>query len=79
MVLVTDAMAAMGLPSGTHNLGSVKVDVAHRRASVAGTNTLSGRFVIIYTVLHLCFSYLNILWRQKKKKKKKNQYLDHFK
>ncbi len=43
MILVTDAMAAMGLPSGRHQLGSVAVDVAHRRASVAGTNTLSGR------------------------------------
>ncbi|XP_072040402.1 N-acetylglucosamine-6-phosphate deacetylase-like [Amphiura filiformis] len=42
MVLVTDAMAAMGLPSGRHQLGSVAVDVVHRRASVAGTTTLSG-------------------------------------
>ena len=43
MVLVSDAMAAMGLPSGIHKLGSVSVDVSNRRASVAGTTTLSGR------------------------------------
>lgn len=42
-VLVTDAIAAMGLGAGTHHLGRVVVqlDEGHR-ATVSGTNTLAG-------------------------------------
>ncbi|XP_038056460.1 N-acetylglucosamine-6-phosphate deacetylase-like [Patiria miniata] len=42
IVLVTDAIAATGLPSGIHQLGSVTVQVDDDRAYVAGTQTLSG-------------------------------------
>ena len=45
VVLVTDAMQAMGLAPGRHHLGSQQVDVTDRAAYVAGTNTLSGRWV----------------------------------
>ncbi|KFM66825.1 putative N-acetylglucosamine-6-phosphate deacetylase, partial [Stegodyphus mimosarum] len=43
LVLVTDAMSAMGLKSGsTYCIGESKVEVTHDRAVVAGTETLSG-------------------------------------
>ncbi|XP_022079564.1 N-acetylglucosamine-6-phosphate deacetylase-like [Acanthaster planci] len=42
IVLVTDAIAATGLPSGIHQLGSVTVQVDGDRAYVAGTQTLCG-------------------------------------
>ena len=43
-MLVTDAIAAMGLSAGTHHLGKVivRLDEGHR-ATVAGTETLAGR------------------------------------
>ena len=45
-VLVTDAIAAMGLSAGTHHLGKVSVhlDEGHR-CTVSGTDTLAGRCV----------------------------------
>ncbi|XP_071787107.1 N-acetylglucosamine-6-phosphate deacetylase-like [Asterias amurensis] len=42
IVLVTDAIAAMGFPRGTHYLGSVSVDVTDNGAYVTGTQVLSG-------------------------------------
>lgn len=52
LVLVTDAMAAMGLPCGRHNLGSMEVDIFDGKSSggsyeglhavIAGTRTLAG-------------------------------------
>lgn len=42
LVLVTDAMSAMGLKPGTYCIGESIVDVADNRAVVAGTDTLSG-------------------------------------
>jgi len=41
-ILVTDAMEAMGLPSGRYSLGTLEVDIQGFRATVAGTNTLAG-------------------------------------
>ena len=43
MVVVTDAVPAMGLPPGRHHLGAQIVDVKDGRAMVAGTETLAGR------------------------------------
>jgi N-acetylglucosamine-6-phosphate deacetylase len=40
--LVTDAMAATGMPSGRYELGGSLVDVADGQAMVAGTETLAG-------------------------------------
>lgn len=42
LVLVTDAISAMGLPSGTHTIGQNKIDVRNGRAYVADSNTLCG-------------------------------------
>ncbi len=42
LVLVTDAMAALGLPDGTYRLGDVEVDVGDGAAYVSGTKTLAG-------------------------------------
>ena len=42
-ILVTDAMAAMGLPAGEHSLGVMTVLVDDNyKAVIAGTNTLAG-------------------------------------
>ncbi|KNC82124.1 N-acetylglucosamine-6-phosphate deacetylase, partial [Sphaeroforma arctica JP610] len=45
LCLVTDAMAAAGLPEGRHMLGDLPVDVEGIRAVIAGTNTLAGSAV----------------------------------
>eukprot|EP01134_Creolimax_fragrantissima_P006870 CFRG6870T1 len=45
LCLVTDAMAAAGLPEGRHMLGDLPVDVVGIRAVIAGTNTLAGSAV----------------------------------
>lgn len=42
LVLVTDAVPAMGLPIGIHTLGAQVVEVTDDRAVIAGTNTLCG-------------------------------------
>lgn len=42
IVLVTDAMSAMGLPPGSYQLGPMEVDVTETAAYVAGTKTLCG-------------------------------------
>ncbi|KAK7473401.1 hypothetical protein BaRGS_00035374 [Batillaria attramentaria] len=42
LVLVTDAMQAMGMPEGTYNFVQQSVEIKGRRALLAGTNTLAG-------------------------------------
>lgn len=42
LVLVTDAMAALGLPPGLHKLGPMQVEIDHGKATLKGTNTLAG-------------------------------------
>ncbi|GAA6222137.1 N-acetylglucosamine-6-phosphate deacetylase [Lates japonicus] len=42
LVLVTDAIAAMGLPPGRHTLGQQVIEIQGLHAYVAGTKTLSG-------------------------------------
>ncbi|MFT7798086.1 N-acetylglucosamine-6-phosphate deacetylase [Arapaima gigas] len=42
LVLVTDAIAAMGLPPGRHTLGQQDIEIDGLHAYVAGTKTLSG-------------------------------------
>jgi N-acetylglucosamine-6-phosphate deacetylase len=41
-VLVTDAISALGLEEGTHQLGQLAIEVKGGRALVAGTETLCG-------------------------------------
>ncbi|RKP26037.1 hypothetical protein SYNPS1DRAFT_14785 [Syncephalis pseudoplumigaleata] len=42
VVLVTDAMAALGLPQGTYTLGDMRVEMTEDAVYVAGTHTLAG-------------------------------------
>ena len=42
LILITDAMAAMGLPDGLYHLGTLEVEVTNKCAYVRGTNTLAG-------------------------------------
>lgn len=43
LVLVSDAIAALGLPPGKHCLGTVEVEIHPDMATVAGSKTLAGR------------------------------------
>lgn len=49
LILVTDAMCAMGLPPGQHQLGTLAVDVRPDKAVVAGSETLAGSIVSMIT------------------------------
>ncbi len=42
LVLVTDAVPALGLPDGTYHMGATKIIVQNKRATNAGTETLCG-------------------------------------
>lgn len=42
LVLVTDAISALGLKDGIHKLGQLEIEVRHSRAYIAGTDTLCG-------------------------------------
>lgn len=42
LVLITDAISAMGLPTGEHHLGNQKIEIRGKVATVAGTETLCG-------------------------------------
>lgn len=42
LVLVTDAIEALGLPPGNYRLGTKEIEVKNEKAYVAGTNVLAG-------------------------------------
>ena len=42
LVLVTDAISALGLEEGTHQLGQLAIEVRNGRALLAGSDTLCG-------------------------------------
>ncbi|KAL4230192.1 putative N-acetylglucosamine-6-phosphate deacetylase [Mactra antiquata] len=42
LVLITDAISAMGLPTGEHHLGNQRIEIKGKRATIAGTETLCG-------------------------------------
>ncbi|CAG9798889.1 unnamed protein product [Chironomus riparius] len=42
LIIVTDAISAMGLEEGTHRIGQYSIEVRDHKAYVAGTNTLCG-------------------------------------
>lgn len=44
IILITDAIAAMGLGSGIHQLGTMTVQVKGRTARLSGVQTLAGRY-----------------------------------
>lgn len=45
LVLVTDALSALGLEEGVHQLGQFKIEMRGGCAYIAGTNTLCGSTV----------------------------------
>ncbi|XP_055911096.1 N-acetylglucosamine-6-phosphate deacetylase [Eupeodes corollae] len=42
LILVTDAISALGLEEGIHHLGQLDLEVRNKKAFIAGTNTLCG-------------------------------------
>lgn len=42
LILVTDAISAMGLEEGTHRIGQYSIEVRDHKAYIAGTTTLCG-------------------------------------
>lgn len=42
LVLVSDAISALGLKEGQHNIGQMKVEIRDGQAYIAETNTLCG-------------------------------------
>lgn len=42
LILVTDAISALGLEEGRHNIGTQEIEVKCSRAYIAGTTTLCG-------------------------------------
>lgn len=53
LVLVTDALSAIGLPDGIHHLGDKPIEVKNSKAYIANTNTLCGSV----TSLDKCVQY----------------------
>lgn len=53
LVLVTDALSAIGLPDGIHHLGDKQIEVKNSKAYIANTNTLCGSV----TSLDECMRY----------------------
>ena len=45
IVLVTDAISALGLPPGLHKLGTMDVSISEKDAKIFGTETLAGRYL----------------------------------
>lgn len=45
LVLVTDAISALGLKEGIHQLGQYEIEIREESAYIAGTNTLCGSIV----------------------------------
>lgn len=39
---MTDAISALGLEEGTHNIGQYSIEIRDQKAYIAGTNTLCG-------------------------------------
>lgn len=50
LVLITDAIAALGLPPGLHKLGPMQVEIDHEKATLQGTNTLAGRLLSLINI-----------------------------
>lgn len=54
MVLVSDAISAAGLESGTHRIGLQEIEIRDNKAMIAGTQTLCGSIAALdYCVKHL--------------------------
>ena len=51
LVLVTDAICALGLADGSYNLGPQSIIVEGERATIAGTDTLCGAIASMFTAV----------------------------
>ncbi|KAJ0407691.1 hypothetical protein ATCC90586_001873 [Pythium insidiosum] len=57
LVLVTDAMAGMGLAPGTYDLAGQRVDVKPEGAFLTGTNTIAGSIVTMDSCVRTLIEY----------------------
>jgi N-acetylglucosamine-6-phosphate deacetylase len=57
VILVTDAMCAMGLGDGKHTLGEMNVVVNGISATLEGETTLAGPFIKYTHNIHILFLY----------------------
>lgn len=57
LLLVTDAIAGMGLPPGTYDLAGTRMDVKENAAYVSGTNTLAGSIVTMAVCVRRLMQY----------------------
>lgn len=53
IVLITDAIAALGLPPGEHKLGTMDMMIDDKVARIKGTDTLAGRYGAFYLFFYL--------------------------
>ncbi|KAJ8964045.1 hypothetical protein NQ314_005186 [Rhamnusium bicolor] len=53
LILVTDAISALGLNEGKHKIGQMNVEIRDRKAYVAGTNTLCGSIATMIECVQL--------------------------
>ncbi|XP_036344718.1 N-acetylglucosamine-6-phosphate deacetylase-like [Rhagoletis pomonella] len=53
LILVTDAIAALGLGEGKHHLGQLEMEVRDGKAFIAGTNTLCGSIAPLDTCVRI--------------------------
>lgn len=61
LVLVTDAISAMGLSSGVYRIGSQSIEIFGNRAVLAGTNTLWGSIATMDECVRLLKSSVETL------------------
>lgn len=61
VVLVTDALAAAGMPDGRYTSGELEVDVRDGRALVAGTDTIAGSTLVLADAVRNVISW-GVAW-----------------
>lgn len=64
-MLITDAIAALGLPPGLHKLGPMQVEIDHEKATLQGTNTLAGRLLSLIIGISIKLrTTINSVWKR---------------
>lgn len=53
LILVTDAISALGLEDGDHRIGQLRIRIENKMAKIAGTETLCGSIASMDTVSKL--------------------------
>ncbi|CAH0560663.1 unnamed protein product [Brassicogethes aeneus] len=53
LILVTDAISALGLNEGSHSIGQLKIEIRNKMAFIAGTNTLCGSMACLLECVRL--------------------------